>query len=469
MAIETQSTPVDPAFQPLHEKIEEAMQRLHVSGVAVGIIVDGEEHLAGFGITNVNHPAPVQADTLFQIGSTTKTVTGTAIMRLVEAGKVALDAPVRRYLPDLRLIDETVAAGVTVRHLLTHTAGWVGDYFADTGRGDDALATIVAQMAELPQLTPLGEIWSYNNAAFYLAGRVIEAVTGKSYEAAVRELVLDPIGMTQSFFFPEEVMIHSFAVGHHVVEEEPKVATPWALARAANPAGGLTSSAGDQMRYARFHMGNGTAQDGARILSPDSIRLMQTPVTSAGGDREIGLSWFLRDVGGVRIVQHGGSTNGQESAFLFAPERRFALTILTNSNLGQLGDEIETWVLERYLGIKEPEPVHEERSVEQLAEYVGKYESQLIVAKLSIDGGLLLLRFTITGEYPADEPPPTPPPTHLAFYAPDRVIALDGPLKGARGEFLRDPEGTIVWLRIVSRILQRVHEDYRDQEGGEDA
>jgi CubicO group peptidase (beta-lactamase class C family) len=302
----------------------------------------------------------------------------------------------------------------------------------------------------------LGEIWSYNNAAFYLAGRVIEAVTGKPYEAAARELVLDPIGMTQSFFYPEEVMIHSFAVGHHVVEEEPQVATPWALARAANPAGGLTSSAGDQLRYARFHMGDGTAEDSARILSPDSVLLMHTPVTSAGGDREIGLTWFLRDVGGVHIVQHGGSTNGQESAFLFAPERRFALTVLTNANVGsQLADEIETWVLERYLGITEPEPVHEDRSVEQLAEYVGKYVSPLIVTELSVDGGQLLLSFTITGAYPADAPPPTPPATHLALYAPDRVIALDGPLQGARGEFLRNPDGKLVWLRIVSRIQRR--------------
>jgi hypothetical protein len=182
---------------------------------------------------------------------------------------------------------------------------------------------------------------------------------------------------------------------------------------------------------------------------------MQTPVTSAGGDREIGLTWFLRDVGGVRIVQHGGSTNGQESAFLFAPERRFALTVLSNSNVGRLTDEIETWVLERYLGIKEPEPVHEERSVEQLAEYVATYVSQLIIAELSIDAGQLLLSFTITGDYPADEPPPAPPPTHLAFYAPDRVIALHGPLKGSRGELLRNQDGTIVWLRMISRILRR--------------
>ena len=457
MATETERiSAVDPGFRPLHEKVEEAMERLHVPGVAVGIIVDGEEHLAGFGITNVNDPSPVREDTLFQIGSTSKTVTGTAIMRLVEAGKLELDAPVRRYLPDLRLSDEAAAAGVTVRHLLTHTAGWVGDYFADTGRGDDALAVIVTQMADLPQLTPLGEIWSYNNAAFYLAGRVIEAVTSKPYEVSARELVLDPIGMTQSFFLPEEVMIHSFAVGHNVIEDAPRVATPWPLARSANPAGGLSSSAGDQMRYARFHMGDGTVEDGTRILSPESMRLMQTPVTSAGDDREICLTWFRRDVGGVRIIQHGGATNGQQSAFLFAPERRFALTVLTNANAGaQLADEVETWALQKYLGVGESEPVHEERSPEQLKEYLGSYVSHLVTVELGVDAGQLFLSFTMSDKFPADEPPPPPPPTHLAFYAPDRVIALEGPLKGSRGEFLRAPDGGIAWLRIGGRIQRR--------------
>ncbi len=84
-----------------------------------------------------------------------------------------------------------------MRQLLTHTAGWTGDYFADTGRGDDALTKMVESMAELEQVTPLGAMWSYNNAAFYLAGRVLEAVTETPYEVAIRELVLDPLGMTQ--------------------------------------------------------------------------------------------------------------------------------------------------------------------------------------------------------------------------------------------------------------------------------
>src|SRR5215510_1431676 len=191
----------DPKFKKLCEQIVAAMQRIQVPGVAVGIVDGDAEHIAGFGVTSVDHPLPVDGDTLFQIGSTTKTVTGTVAMRLVEQGRLDLDAPIRTYLPELRLADEAAAAGVTLRHLFSHTAGWVGDYFDDLGNGDDALAKIVERMVELPQITPLGMIWSYNNAGFYLAGRVIEVVTGRTYEAAVQDLVLDPLGMNMSFFF----------------------------------------------------------------------------------------------------------------------------------------------------------------------------------------------------------------------------------------------------------------------------
>lgn len=192
-----------------------------VPGVSIGVHYDEEDHTAGFGITNVNHPLPVTEDTLFQIGSTSKTVCATAAMRLVEQGKLDLDRPIRAYLPGLTLADETVAANVTLRHLFNHTGGWVGDFFEDSGAGDDALAKISANMAHLAQLTPLGEVFSYNNAGFYLAGRVIETVAGKPYEAVARELVLEPLGMSRSFFFAREVITDRVVVGHRVGENGP--------------------------------------------------------------------------------------------------------------------------------------------------------------------------------------------------------------------------------------------------------
>src|SRR4051794_9486317 len=232
----------DPDFRQLAEVVVGAMGRLHVPGVAVGVLHNGVEQVAGFGVTSVEAPVPVDTHTLFQIGSITKTFPGTAAMRLVEQGKLDLDVPVRTYLPDLKLQDEDAAARVTLRHLFNHTGGWLGDYFADTGLGDDALAIIVKQMADLPQWTPLGQLFSYNNAGFYIAGRVIEVVTGKTYEAAIKELVFDPLGLAESFYFANDCISRRVSVGHHVQDGQPVVARPWALPRGAHAAGAIAAT-----------------------------------------------------------------------------------------------------------------------------------------------------------------------------------------------------------------------------------
>lgn len=239
-------------------------------------------------VTSLENPLPVTADTLFQVGSITKTFTGTALMRLVEAGKVRLEDPVRKYLPEFRVKSEEVSAAVTVRHLLTHTAGWVGDYFDDFGLGDDALARMVAALAELPQLTPPDTVWAYNNAGLYVAGRIVEVVVGKPYEEALKELVLEPLGLEHAYFFAQDVITRRFAVGHLTGEAGPFVARSWALPRCANPVGGLITSVRELFKYARFHLGQGPA-----LLKTESRRLMQTPVREADAGRLMGLTWFI--------------------------------------------------------------------------------------------------------------------------------------------------------------------------------
>jgi CubicO group peptidase (beta-lactamase class C family) len=449
-------------FAMLGTQITEAMERLHVPGVAVGVLLEDGSLTAGYGTTSLDNPLPVTGDTLFQIGSTTKTVTATIAMRLVEQGKLDLDAPVRRYLPELRLSDESVASRVTMKHLFTHTGGWVGDYFNDFGGGDDALAKIVASLEPLPQLTPLGEVWSYNNSGFYIAGRVIEAITGQTYESAAKELVLEPLGMSMSFFFPGDVMTYRFAVGHNEREGKTVVARPWPLPRAAYPAGGIISSVGDQLTYARFHMGMGGAgQDKPLLLKPETLELMQSPQVSAGGATEhMGITWMLRHFGGLRVVEHGGATNGQLSAFLMVPERHFAITLLTNSETGgQLNGEITKWALEHFCSVNESEPPHLTLSAEQLMTYTGRYTGAANDFQITVEEGTLILQDIPKGGFPTPEtpPPPADPPVRLAFVQDeDHILALDQPIKGARAEFLRDADGGIVWLRIGGRIHKRI-------------
>lgn len=448
----------DSDFQQLSDFIVSEMRRLSVPGVAVGLLHDGREHLAGFGVTSVENPLPVTADTLFQIGSTTKTITGTIVMRLVEQGLIDLDAPVKSYLPDLSLQDKEAEATVTMRHLLTHMGGWLGDFFRETGNGDDALARYVAEMAGLPQVVPAGAVWSYNNAGFGLAGRVIEVVTGRPYEAVAQTMVLDPLGMDNSYFFPADVISRRFVVGHRVDEKEGIVIErPWALARSAHAVGGLCSSARDQMRYARFHLGDGAAANGERLLSDETMATMQSPCCAANLGRQMGLSWILKDIAGERVVMHGGATNGQLSAFLMVPARGFALTVLTNADEGtMLNDAVVNWALSHYLRLVEPATTHLTLDAAALDEYLGTYTARLGDLELYLDGEQLMARQIPHGGFPdIDSPPsPEPPPSRMAFFAADCLIALDPPIINMKAEFLRDATGRIEWLR-TSRLHRK--------------
>jgi len=460
---------IDPqALQSITSQIESEMQRLHIPGVALGIWDDGQEFSAGFGVTNLENPLPITADTLFQVGSITKTVTATAMMRLMEQNTTGpwagsgLDAPIRAFLPDLSLADPTVTERATLRHVFTHTGGWVGDYFDDAGPGDDALKVVVSRMGALAQETPLGQIWSYNNSGFFLAGRVIEILTGKSYETAVRELVLDPLRMQHSFFFARDAITYRVAAGHDAVysgeERQPEVLRPWGLARASNPLGGLLSSVKDLLRYARFHLGDGTTGEGQRLLSAESLNAMQTPAAPAANGEWMGVSWFLHDLDGAKIVRHGGATNGQMATFLLIPQRKFALVILTNSDRGgELYNPLVKRALADLHGLVEPEPQIIPVSTAELSSFTGEYSSAAQNLRLSLAAGELVLQVEPKGGFPTPDapPPPAPPPTRLAFCGQDALLCLDEPFKDNRGEFLRDEQGKVAWLRFGGRVHRR--------------
>ena len=465
---ETLSQITDPRFRLVCDETLACMSRYAVPGVSVGVYHQGQEQVAGFGVTSIENPLPVTPGTLFQVGSITKTFTTIALLRLVDKGRLDLDAPVRITMPDLRLSDESVAARVTLRHLVTHTAGWLGDYFNDFGCGDDALAKMVASLASLPQLTPLGEIWSYNNAAFYIAGRLIEIVTGKPYETALKELVLDPLGLANSYFFADDVISHRFVVGHLVStvngQRTPSVARPWPIGRAGNSIGGLVSTVGDLFRYARFYMGDGTAPGGVRLLKPETLALMQAPQFSVGSRGSIGLSWFITQAGGEKVISHGGATNGQEADLRLVPSRDFAVAVLTNSDDGGiLNPLVCKTALKAYLGLEYPQTVPLDVPADRLIPYVGRYDAHddLIEVSLAEHGSgpaRLKFHFTYKGGFPTPDSPPSrsPETVRAALFAEDKLVCLDDPYNESPVDILRGADGAIAWLRIGSRIHKRI-------------
>ena len=456
---------VETQFDKLAEVVTGAMERLGVPGVAVGIFHNGQEYKAGFGVTNINHPLPVDSETLFQIASISKTFAGTTTMRLVEQGKLDLDTPLKTYLPELRLSDSEATEKVTLRHVFTHRGGWVGDYFGDFGRGDDALAKNVAAMASLEQLTPLGHTFSYSNSGYGLAARAVEVVTGKPYEQVVKELVLEPLGLNHTFYFPEEAIVHGVAVGHQVHFDKTRpteVMQPWAWPRTSAALGGLITNVKDLLRYACFQMGDGSweGSDGQtiRLLKPETMQLMQSKQAPAGSAAEsMGITWMLRQAGEVRIFGHGGASNGQMSILQIAPDQKFAIIVVTNASIGTvLCGEIVKWAFENYLGVPDVAAKYLERDLEELSAYTGDYKATMSAVTIELREGQLYAQVIPKTPFPGSSTmPPTPPEVRLAFTGPDQVVSLDFPSKGGAGEFLRDDAGSIAWFRFGSRIHRR--------------
>ncbi len=423
------------------EAVRARQVEMQVPGVAVGVLRDGEERHEGFGVTSVDNPLEVTPETRFQIGSISKTFTGAAVMYLVGEGVIDLDRPVREYVPELELADSGATAGVNMRHLLAHTGGWVGDYFDDTGWGDDAVARYVERMRTLPQLTPLGELWSYNNAGFALAGRVVEVVTGERFEDVVKRLVFDPLELTSSTYWPWEVMTERFVVGHVDEDGEARVARPWPVGRSAHPAGGITSTTPDLLRYARLHLD-----------PPPELAPMQEPQSDTAEEGEwVGLTWYGEDEFGT--IRHGGGTMGQVSVLVLQPATGFALAVLTNHSPN--GMQVIDAALDA-AGLKgsEPEPVHDA----PVEEYAGVYETALGRVTIAPVGEGIRIEVTPFGGFPTRETPapPAPPPAEAFFYSPERWIVEGGAYNGVRGHFLRTTTGDIAWLRLGGRLYKRV-------------
>jgi CubicO group peptidase (beta-lactamase class C family) len=457
-----------PAHPALSEFVEATAQKLGIPGVSVAVLADGHETYACHGVTSIDDPLPVHQDTLFTLGSITKTFTATTVMCLLADGRIDLSAPVRRYVPELRLADERVAAEITVLNLLNHTAGLDLRHFLDTGEGDAALATYVAKMAEMRLVAPPGTRASYSQAGYSLAGRVVEKVTGLTFERSVSSLVLEPLGLSRSFFSRDDVMTRRFAVGH---DRKPDgtlaIARMWKGWRGDGPGAGLASSASDQLRWARFHLGDGCAESGRRILPTDVLRRMKEPTTALRASNlgdAIGIGWFLRDVDGVRTVGHGGSASGQFAELLTVPERGFAVVSMSNAGPNGLpfNQAVVRWALESYLGVRDCDPVPLPYDEARAREVVGVYENDVMTLTVSDGEARLRLEVVMKPEIRRalstdKEVPPDHAPFDFGLLPGDRdeYVITGGAFQGHRGFFSRDESGAVAGVDIGGRLFQR--------------
>ncbi|MDR1213895.1 MAG: beta-lactamase family protein [Propionibacteriaceae bacterium] len=313
-----------------------AVQRAGVPGASIAVLQDGQLATAAAGTLSLATGVEATVDSVFQIGSITKLWTASLVMQLVDEGLVELDQPIQTYLPEFQVGDHLAAATITVRHLLSHQAGFEGDIFTDTGRGDDAIARYVATLDELPQVFPPGALFAYNNAGYVVLGRLVEKLRDQPYNTVLSQRLAEPLGLTSVSPSPYEAILHRVAVGHVEGPDGQVESAPfWAMAPSNAPAGSmLAMTAGDLVGFARLALNQGQGPDGARLLGPGAVQAMLTRQVDlprlTGMGQAWGLGYEIDADQPTLVVGHDGNTIGQAAFLRIVPEAGLAIALLTN-------------------------------------------------------------------------------------------------------------------------------------------
>ncbi|MFH8252760.1 serine hydrolase domain-containing protein [Microbacterium sp. B2969] len=392
----------------LSTRFSEAVAARGVPGASIAVLVGGEVVEAATGVLSTSTGVEVTTDAVFQIGSITKVWTATLVMQLADDGLLDLDAPLRTYLPEFRLGDDAAAGSITTRQLLSHQGGFEGDVFTDTGRGEDAIEKYVTAIAELPQLFAPGELFSYNNAAFSVLGRLVEVLRGRTWEEALVERIVRPLGLTHVAPSAYEAILFRAAVGH-LGPGADGVETPapmWALAKSNEPAGSmLAMTPRDLVGFASMHLNDGVAADGTRVLSEASARAMREiqvdlPRLTGMGDAW-GLGWEVIQKGSPTVIGHDGGTIGQSAFLRVVPELGVAIALLTNGgDVMGLFEDVAAQLVEQLTGVTLhglPRPPAEPVPVEA-GPFLGSYSNSTFDMVVTVDDdGLIWIDSTPKG------------------------------------------------------------------------
>jgi CubicO group peptidase (beta-lactamase class C family) len=440
--------------------LEAAAREHHVPGAAAGVLVGDECITAAYGVANVDSPAAVTPASLFQVGSISKTFTSAAVMLLVQEGRLALEDPVAKHLPDLGPATGLDLEAITVERALSHQAGFDGDHLFVAREWDDLTTLRGARRLFAP-----GTGYSYNNAGFSIVGAIITAVSGESFESFVRNRLLRPLGMRSAGFTADEVITSPVAAPHWVNGANAHVIRGagwqpgWELGPVDRPAGGLIASVEHLMTWCRFQW-TGTALDGSEILSRESLGRLHSPVVEATCIEDIGLDWFVWQIDGADAFGHGGLTAGYASDLVVVPAHDFAFVGLTNGTNGAMVyDAVRRWALQRFAGLDEHDPEPDPGLRIDVDRFTGRYLhafSLLTVTSGAAPGTILV---TASKRDDLDETswqPPIDPPFSCGFFNHDHAVSVSPPGSPRVARFGGDRDGRAEWLLWSSRRAPRV-------------
>ncbi|GGX93587.1 serine hydrolase domain-containing protein [Streptomyces hiroshimensis] len=333
------------AFDAAHwqARLDELRAAHHVPAASLAVLVGGRIHELASGVLHRGTGVEATTDSVFQLGSIAKVYTATLVMQLAESGALDLDAPVADVLPEFAVADPEAAEAITVRRLLSHTSGLTCDFTLDTGRGDDCLAKYVEAAQGVALDCPPGTAVSYSSVGYNVLGRIIEVLTGQTWDQALKDRLLTPLGLTHTMTLPEEVLRFRAAMGHlGEPGQDPEPAPAWDLMpRSAGPYGRVCATAGDVARLAGMHLAGGTGPDGTRVLDAGTVSAMQRREVDVPDKWTVsadgwGLGWTLYDWAGIPGFGHDGASIGQYGYLRVVPEADVAVVLLTNGGGARL-------------------------------------------------------------------------------------------------------------------------------------
>lgn len=424
--------------------IEKALKDWQIPGVAVCVVKDGKVVIMkGYGIKEINNESKVDENTLFMIGSNTKAFTATALAILhaenlaalptgqagAKAGKFSLDDKVQKWLPGFTLYDPWIAKETIIRDLLCHRLGFEtfqGDFmFFDS---DLTREQVFEKFGKIKPLYSFRSRWGYTNAAFGVAGDVIQKVSGKTWAEYLKERIFTPLGMNNTLALSKDINTAANKASAHTVDQGILKKIPYGKIDNIAPAGSISSSVNDMSKWVLMQLDNGKL-DGKEIIPASAIGQTRVPHSILGNGGHMfnkahfnlyGLGWFMEEYAGRKIVAHTGGVNGFVTSVCLVPEEKLGIIVFTNTDANNFYEALRNEIQDAYLGLPyrnysrvflERQNQNEAENQKQLKlkqdtinarpatvlplkEYAGNYEHDIYgKMNITLEKGALIMRF----------------------------------------------------------------------------
>lgn len=329
--------------QELDNLLKSSIEAHRLPGLALGVVCGGEaQYLAAFGVRNINTQKSLKSSNIFHLASVSKPFVATAILQLVEQGKLSLDQTVTSILPYFKMKDQRYQK-ITLFQVLNHTSGMPDetDYEWDKPQYDEGAAERYVQSQSSKELLfDPGQKFEYSNIAFDVLGDVISKISGISFEDYMKQNILEPLQMIKSSFLLEDID-KELLVSPHEWDEQAKVSKHYPYNRRHAPSSTLNSNVLDMSNWLIANLNHGEWKS-RKILHHESHSLLWKPSVTIDSKRKIGLSWFLETYKGTQLVSHNGWDTGFRSHLALLPEKNMGFILMCNCNYDSVPKELDT-------------------------------------------------------------------------------------------------------------------------------